>query len=235
MDAVAILGTQPLFEGLSPDALRAVATRVVPKRISRGANVFREGEACRGLYIVVRGRLMAYKSSPDGREQVLDSAGPGQSIAELPLLDGGPYPASARAVEDTEVLFLSIDDFQQLYRGNPDIADVIIRRLGERLRRLVRMVGTLTLKDVPARVATRLLDEAAAAGRLENGGTFTLSRRHYELAAELATTRETVTRALMKLRDEDVISQEGATIRILDLARLREVAGTAAVPIRLVS
>jgi CRP-like cAMP-binding protein len=235
MEIIEILGRQRLFEGLSTEALQAVAGRIIRRQLARDALLFREGEPCRGLYIVVRGRVMAYKASADGREQALDSAGPGQTIAELPLFDGGPYPASARAVENSELLFLSIDDFQQLYRKNPEIADIVIRRLGERLRKLVRLVGTLTLKDVPARVATRLLEYAATSGPLHNGASFVLARRHYELAAELATTRESITRALTKLREDGVISQKGSVIEILDLSRLRKVAGDSSVPMRIVA
>lgn len=232
MDPISVLQRTSLLHGLSEEALRAIAGRTVGKRLARGALLFREGEACRGLYVVLRGLIAAYQASPDGREQVLDTAGPGQTIAELPLFDGGPYPASARALEDSELLFLSLNDFQWLYRTHPEIADHVIQRLGQRLRRLVRLVTKLSLQDVPARVAASLLEQAEASGTpLRDGMAFRMPRRHYELAAELATTRESVTRTLMKLREDGIIAQSGHTIRILSVARLKQAAGGGAVPV----
>ncbi len=233
MDAVELLARQPLFQGLGADALGAVAGRTVRKRLSRGAILFREGDACRGLFIVVRGRVVAYRAGAEGREQVLDAAGPGESIAELPLLDTGPYPASARAAEPSEVLFLSVNDFEWLYRSNPEIADSVVRCLGGRLRRLVRLVGKLALSDVSARVAFALLEYGAAHGPVRDGSTFRLPRRHHELAAELSTTRESVTRAFAKLRRDGLIAQRGRDIVILSAHRLRGLAGTGESPLRI--
>jgi CRP/FNR family transcriptional regulator, cyclic AMP receptor protein len=232
MDPIAVLQQTSLLKGLSEESLRAIAGRTVVKRLPRDAILFREGEPCRGLYVVTGGRVAAYQASPDGREQVLDTVGPGNTIAELPLFDGGPYPASARALEDSEVLFLSLDDFQWLYRTHPEIADHVIQRLGHRMRRMVQLVRKLSLKDVPSRVAASLLEYATAAGPLHDGTTFPMPRRHYELAAELSTTRESVTRTLMKLRQEGVISQRRRMVQILNVARLKQLAaGGAAAPV----
>src|SRR5690606_6117311 len=151
--------------------------------------------------------------------QVLHTEGPGQPLAELPLFDGAPYPASARAQEDSRVLFLPRDAFQSLYRNHPEIADAVIRDLGRRLRRMVRMVEKVSLKDVPARVAATLLEYAEAADAVRDGGAFRVPRTQEELATELATTRESVARALARLRREGAIAQSGARVRVLDVAR----------------
>jgi CRP/FNR family transcriptional regulator, cyclic AMP receptor protein len=225
METLEILRNLPLFGGLSDDALHRVADRVVVRRLARDQILFREGQACHGLYVVVSGRVMVYQATTDGREYILDSARPGQSLAELPLFDGGPYPASARAAEESTLLFLSQSDFQTLYRSNPEIADAVVGHLGTRMRQMVRLVERLSLRDVPARLAATLLDYAAAAGALQSGTAFRLPRTHYELAAELATSRESVTRAFTRLRREGAIAQDGAGIRIIDLARLRTAAG----------
>jgi CRP/FNR family transcriptional regulator, cyclic AMP receptor protein len=225
LETLQILRELPLFGGLGDDALRRVADRVVARRLARGQILFREGQACHGLYVVASGRVVVYQAAPDGREHILDGAGPGQSLAELPLFDGGPYPASARAAEDTTLLFLSQADFQTLYRSNPEIADAIIGHLGKRMRRMVRLVERLSLKDVPARLAATLLDHAATTGALRSGAAFRLPRTHYELAAELGTSRESVTRALARLARDGAITREDGGIRIIDPARLRAAAG----------
>jgi len=227
-DAAGILKRLPMFRSLSAEALAEVAKRTVQRELPRNAPLFREGEPCRGLFVVLDGSIKVYRSTPDGREQILYIEVPMHTLAELPLLDGGPYPASARAAEDSLILFLPRDAFQALYRTNPEIADAVIQDMGRRLRRLVRLVDRVTLKDVPARVAAVLLEEAAAAGASREGGEFDLPVAQDELARGLATTRESVARALARFRREGLIDQQGPRIRLRDIARLQDIAGVPA-------
>ncbi|HEX6939511.1 MAG TPA: Crp/Fnr family transcriptional regulator [Longimicrobiales bacterium] len=228
VDAATILRRLSLFAGLSDEAVRAVAARTVSRAVRRNELLFRKGEPCRGLYVVVEGKVQVYRASPDGREQVLHVEGPGRPLAEVPVFDGGPYPASARALEDGRVLFLPIDEFQALYRSYPEIADAVIRDLGRRLRRMVALVEKVTLLDVPARVAATIVEAAEAAGAFRDGGAFVVPQTQEELARGLATTREGVARALARLRKQGIIAQEGAHIRILDAAALDAAARGAA-------
>ncbi|HET7274840.1 MAG TPA: Crp/Fnr family transcriptional regulator [Longimicrobiaceae bacterium] len=220
--ATAVLRNLPLFDALSDEALAAVAARTVEKRITRNTILFRKGDPCQGLYVVFDGIVRVYRANPDGQEQVLHTQGPGQPLAEVPLFDGGPYPASARALEDSRLLFLPLNDFQHLYRTHPEIADATIHELGRRLRRMVGLVEKISLKDVPARVAVTLLEYGERAGDPSAPGGFELPRTQEQLAAELATTRESVARALSNLRKTGVIEQSGARIRIIDLKRLQK-------------
>jgi CRP-like cAMP-binding protein len=202
------------FRGLSPDALELVASRMV----------HRNGESARGVYLLVKGRVDIYRSTADGREQVLHTEEPVQSVAELPLFDGGEYPASGRTAEDSELFFLSLDDFQRLYREHPEIADAVIRNLGRRLRALVRVVEKVSLRSVPSRVAETLLELAEASGALMAGRSFNLARTQSELAHELATTRESVARALADLRRRGFIQTQGRMVTILSVRGLEGVA-----------
>lgn len=225
IDVLPFLRRVPVFAELSEDALQSVKERTVLRKVPRNGQLFREGQSCEGLFIIIDGSIKVYRSTPEGREQVLHVEGPKRTLAELPLFDGAPYPASARAAEDSVVLFLPRDAFQSLYRSNPQIADAVIHDLAARLRRLVRLVGKVTLKDVPARVAATLLEEATAAGAARDGGEFQIPATQDEIANALATTRESVARAFGRFRNEGIIDQEGAHVRILDLARLQEQAG----------
>ena len=224
-EAKEILRKISLFESLGDQALDAVAQRTVIKNHPKNATLFREGMAARGLYIVVEGGVTVYRAGADGREQVLLVEQPGHSVAELPLLDGAPYPASARTSEPSRILFLPRDSFQWLYQHNPEIADATIRELARRLRKVVHLVDKLSLKDVPARVATKLLEVATAVDALHEGGEFALDATQEELAGELGTTRESVSRALSALRKNGIIALEGSRVRILALASLRHAAG----------
>lgn len=219
-----ILRALPLFGRLSDEVLDSVAGRCVLRRVGRGTLLFRKDEPCRGMYVVVEGSVRVYRSNREGREQVLHTLGPGQPLAEVPLFDGGPYPASARAEDEVQVLFLPISDFEYLYRTNPEIADVVIRELGRRLRRMVGLVEKISLRDVSARVAMTVLEHAERAGALANGKSFVLPRNQSELAAELATTRESVARALGRLRREGAIGVRGSKIEIHSVAALEAAA-----------
>jgi CRP/FNR family transcriptional regulator, cyclic AMP receptor protein len=225
LDVLPFLRRVPIFAELDDDALNTVRERTVLRNVPKNGQLFREGEPCEGLFIIIDGSVKVYRSTPEGREQILNVEGPKRALAELPLFDGGPYPASARAAEDSVILFLPRDAFQWLYRSNPQIADAVIGDLSKRLRRLVQLVGKVTLKDVPARVAATLLEVASEAGAARDGGEFEIPVTQDDLANALATTRESVARAFGRLRNEGVIDQEGAKVRIRDLARLQAAAG----------
>jgi CRP-like cAMP-binding protein len=126
----------PIFSDLSDKELRFLAERALPIRAEAGKLIFSEGQPCEGLYVVESGAVKVYKSSADGREQVLTIEGPGGSIAELPVFDGGNYPASAAAVSETRLLFVSKRDFQALCLQHPEVALKVLRVVGARLRRL---------------------------------------------------------------------------------------------------
>lgn len=124
-----------IFSGLSEDEVSFVVPRLVSRRFQAGEMLFSEGDPCAGLYIVQSGNVRIFKSSPGGREQVLSIEGPNSSIAELPVFDGGVYPASAQAVTDSALLFFSRGDFQRLCLEHPQVALKILRVIGGRLRR----------------------------------------------------------------------------------------------------
>jgi CRP-like cAMP-binding protein len=154
----------PLFGELNDAALLQLAERCLPKSVAAGSVLFTTGEDCRGLYMIESGRVRIYRTSPEGREQVIHIEGPGHTVAELPLFDGGPYPASAETIEESRLLFLPREAFEHLYRSQPDIAQAIIRAIGRRLRHLVRLTETLAFRDVAARLALLLVGYAEAMG-----------------------------------------------------------------------
>jgi CRP/FNR family transcriptional regulator len=212
------------FRDLSPDVLALVSERMIRRAVPSGTVLFRKDQSARGVYVLTQGRVEIYRSTPDGREQVLLTETPVQSVAELPVFDGGPYPASGRTVEDSEIYFLSIDDFQRLYREHPEIADAVIRNLGKRLRALVCVVETVSLRSVPSRVAKALLERAEERGAAKDGGSFSLAGTQTDMAHQLATTRESVARALGALRRGKIIASEGPRVTILSITGLVDIA-----------
>ena len=217
-----------IFAELDERALQRLEERCVVREMPAGTVVFTTGEPCRGLYIVQAGRVRIYRLGADGREQVLHIEGPGRPVAELPLFDGGAYPASAVTLEPSTLVFLPRADFEGLYRSNPDAAHAIILGLGKRLRHLVQLTQTLAFRDVAARLAMLLAGYADRAGNATASGIeLTLDRTQEELALEIGAARESVSRALKQLQRRGLVEQlRRDTFLIPDLERLR----TAAAP-----
>jgi CRP/FNR family transcriptional regulator len=226
----------PIFAELDDASLAHLASRAVARSVPEGHVLFTTGEACRGLYIIESGRVRIYRTSPEGREQVLHVEGPGRAVAELPLLDGGPYPATAVTIEPARLLFLSRDDFEHAYRSNPDVAHAIIRALGKRLRHLVHLTETLAFRDVAARLAFLLVEYAERSGEPTSDGiVLTLDRTQEELSLEIGTARESVSRAFKQLRRQGLVApagEGGGRLCIPDIARLRAAARGTGTPAR---
>ena len=147
------LAKVPIFSGLTEPELSFLAQRAVPRHYTPGEIVFAEGEPCAGLYVVERGHIRIFKTSPSGREQVLTIDGPGSSVAEVPVFDGGNYPASGAAADEATLLFVSKQDFQALCLAHPQVALKVLRIVGSRLRRLVGIIEELSFTTVRHRLA----------------------------------------------------------------------------------
>ena len=211
------LARVPIFSGLSEGELAFLSQRTVPRHYKAGEIVFSEGEPCAGLYVVQAGQVRIYKSSANGREQVLSVDGAGSSIAELPVFDGGSYPASVAAIDDATLLFVSKQDFQALCLAHPQVALKVLRVVGARLRRLVGIIEELSFTTVRHRLASFLLRLAAKEGkRTSDGLEVTLPISNQELAAQIGTVRELVSRNLSRLQAEGMLKMDGRTLIIRD-------------------
>lgn len=220
--AEAVLRKTPLFASLTEKELQALAARTIRRRFQRGELLFGEGDPCTGLFLVASGKIRIFKLSPSGREQVLAIEGPGSSFAELPVFDGGNYPAAASASEDAEVLFVSRKDFQNFCREHPEVGLKVIAVVGSRLRRLVGIIEELSFTTVRQRLITLILRLAQASGSPSKEGVrVELTMSHQDLAAELGTVRELVSRNLSRLQAEGFLDVDGRKIMVKDLAGLK--------------
>ena len=223
LSAEIVLKKTALFANLSDAELRGLAARTSAKRFARGELLFGEGDPCAGLYIIVSGRIRIFKLSASGREQVLALEGPGSSFAELPVFDGGNYPAAASAVEATETIFISRKEFQNFCREHPDVALKVIAVVGSRLRRLVGIIEELSFTTVRQRLIALILRLAEESGsRAKQGIHIELTKSHQELAADLGTVRELVSRNLGRLQAEGLLSVDGRKIVVKDVAGLQQ-------------
>jgi CRP/FNR family transcriptional regulator len=218
----AALKKVPIFSDLSERELDFLAARAVTHKLEAGKLIFSEGEPCEGLYVIESGAVKIYKTSAGGREQVLAVEGPGGSVAELPVFDGGPYPASAATLSEASVIFVSKRDFQTLCTQHPEVALKVLKVLGSRLRRLVGVIEELSFATVRRRLARLLVRLAARRGkRTPRGVELTLTSSHQDLAAHIGTVRELVSRNLSRFQAQGLIRMEGKKILIPQLEALK--------------
>ena len=206
----------PLFAGLSGNEVEALAQRAVEKRFDAGQMLFWEGEPCAGIFLIAEGSVKIFKTAPSGREMMLSLERAPSTVAELPLFDGGAYPASVRAAEPVVSYFINKGDFQSVCREYPEVALKVLAVVGKRLRHLVAMVESITFGSVTQRLA-RMLLEAGVEARTDE---FALPLTHQEIASRLGTVREVVSRNLARFRAQGLIRIEERTVAILDRAGL---------------
>ncbi len=216
------LAKAPIFADLTEAELNYLAQRAVPRHFASGELIFSEGEPCPGLYVIESGFVKIYKSSPNGREQVLAIDGPGHSIAELPVFDGGNYPASAQAVHETTLLFVSKQHFNSLCLEHPKVALKVLRVVGRRLRGLVSIIEELSFTTVRSRLAALLLRVARSGKKTDAGIEIVLPASNQEIAAQIGTVRELVSRNFSRLQAAGIIRIEGRTVVIPSLKALEE-------------
>jgi len=221
IDLASVLQKTALLSSLSPSELHLLAARTVRKLFSTGELLFSEGEPCSGLHIIARGKVRIFKTSVSGREQVLAVNGPGDTVAELPVFDGGPYPASAIAIEDTEMAFISRRDFNAFCLEHPEVALKVLVVVGARLRRLVGIIEELSFTTIRQRLIAALVKLAQNQGRLTTDGIeFHLPASHQELANQLGTVRELISRNLMRLQAEGLLEVDARKIVVKDMKGL---------------
>lgn len=221
LDPVEALRRVPFFAALPVEDLRTLARHCVVRQLVRDEMLFAEGDPCEGLLIVQSGTVKLFKMADSGREQILAVERAGSTVAELPLFDGGAFPASAVAVEESTLLFLPKREFLDLCRGNSGVAFAVIKTLASRFRYLTSLVEELSLKEVSHRLARFLRDRALASGvRTRRGVEFPLDESNQEIGAEIGTVRDLVSRNLRRFVDRGIIKMERRRVIVLDMEEL---------------
>lgn len=220
--AVAVLRQIPFFSQLDDHSLQALASRLFLARYKKNQILFVEGEPARTFFFICKGRVKVYRTSADGREQILHLLGDGDPISLVPFLDGGPYPATAQVLEDSQIAGLHFDDFHGIASAHPDILFQMLRVLARRLREAQEDIASLSLKNVTARLAARLLELGERYGIPgKEGIEFDLNLNRQELGSLIGASRETTTRMLHQFQREGVLRIDGSKIVIVDPDALR--------------
>lgn len=216
------LRRHPLFFGLSDAACRELGARTARRVYGAGETLFTAGADARGLYVVVSGRVRVVGHS-SGRRHVLHEEGAGGTLGDVPLFEGGGYPATAIAAESTACFIVGRDALAAAMRVDPELAWRFLARLAGRVRTLVERVDGLAGRSVPQRLAALLVSRQQTS---RDGDALTLGGTQAEVAEELGTVREVVVRAVRALCASGAIEPLGrGRYRVCDARRLRELAG----------
>ena len=216
-----IISAIPLFNGLPEDQLSAIRQIAVEKQFNKGQTIFSEGDETKGFFVVVDGRVKIYKVSSEGKEQILHIFEPGQSFGEVTVFTGQQLPANAQTLSKTRILLFPRSAFVDLITANPYLALNLLAIMSKKLRQFAAQIENLSLKEIPARLASYLIYLAEEQGT-EDAVKLNVSKG--QLASLLGTIPETLSRIFAKLSGQNLIRVEGPRISLLDRQGLEDLA-----------
>jgi CRP/FNR family transcriptional regulator, dissimilatory nitrate respiration regulator len=217
-----LLRQTSLFAGLDEVHLGELISRSRRRSYEKGQSLFLQGDAARGLYVVLRGRVRVFKTSAKGRQQTLMIMGVGEPVGEVAVLSGEAYPASAETLEPSEALHVPRQAFLDMISREPEVAMRLLSALSARLRSFATLIEDLSLREVGERLAAHLLS-LATEGRGEETVELQLSKT--QLSAAVGTVPETLSRAFQQLNRAGAVETRGRTVVIKDRGALERMAG----------
>lgn len=215
----ALVAQLPFFARLDEGTLLEIAPHIQEHTFSPGQVVISEGDPCQAVYFVVQGVVRIRRLSLEGREHVLAYRGPGESFNLVPVLDGGPIPATVDALTEARVYIISCERFHQIMQDHHEVALAVLERMAAEVRRLGDMVEDLALHPVRTRLARFLLNHAGSPRPPQHW-------TQEEIAAHIGTVREMVGRTLRAFANEGLVRRERGRIVVVNRERLeREATG----------
>lgn len=212
--------SHPLFQALSQNDLEILARELRPRTYQAGALLFRQGDLGSTCHIITHGRVRVYVIAEDGQELSIGIFGPGELIGEMAVYDDLPRSASVQAVEETRTLELDQDALMRCLRRSHNLALGLLRAMSNRLRTTTQDAEFLATMPVAERLLRRLERLAQWSGeRTTDGVRIKPAMTQQELATLVGTTRESINRALVRLRDEGLVRLDGGWIVLLDSDR----------------
>ncbi|HEY9445521.1 MAG TPA: Crp/Fnr family transcriptional regulator [Burkholderiales bacterium] len=214
----------PLFGGLSRDAIARVAGHTTEIDAPRGTVVFRRGEACIGLHVVVYGQVKLALQTLQGEEKIVELMGRGQSFGESALFLEWPYMFTAETLSDSKLLHVAKCVVFSEVERDPKFARLVISGLSRRLNTMICEVESYTLRSGTQRVIGYLLKRLPP-GCVNGDAQVTFPAKKGVIASQLNLTHEHFSRILHDLSSEGMIEVHGPLVHILDAERMRANAG----------
>jgi CRP-like cAMP-binding protein len=216
-----ILRSHHLFEPLNDEQLDELMASSHLLNVDKGEPLFHQGEPAEAFYFVIAGAVKIYRLTPDGQEKVFEVVGPRQTFAEaMMLMDTPNYVASAEAIGPSHLYRLSTHTYMRLLQNNSRLTFALLGKLCVRLHQRVNEIETLSLKNATHRVVRYLLTQLMQAQTVER--QFELPMAKQLIAGHLSIQPETFSRIIRRLIDEQIITQDGRRIVILDRPRLEQ-------------
>ena len=224
-EKIRLLSMVDVLEPLSGKELEEFSRRVPDTHVERGEIFYAPGDRSEALFMLKRGRVRIYKVAPDGWEFTLAVVEAGTMFGEMALTAQRLREAYAEAVEPSDICVLKSEDLERIVRSNPDVGLRMIRVLSERLRVCETRLEDIGLKEVPARLASLVLQLAESEGVMTSDGPkIPTHYTHRQLATMIGSSRETVTRAFTKLQKSGAVELRRRRIYVKDVAALERVA-----------
>jgi len=197
------LKRMPLFQGFPEAELTAIKSKLREGTFEKGEVLFREGQCCERVFIVQSGRVKLYRTASTGREQILETLGPGDTCACNPGSLTWHCATTAEAVSPCTVWFLSRADYAQMVQSNSRMSQALNKLFAERLRSFTSLIEEVSLKDVRKRLVKFLLDMLEE--KKAKGPALFIPFTREEIAQRLGAARETVARHLHELKRAGLI------------------------------
>jgi len=204
------------FSSLNAAELEAIKPLFYEKTVQRGELIFFEGEPADTLYFLISGIVKLFKTSTQGKEQIISLARPHDVLNDISIFDNGPNPISAQAMSTVNLYGIKKDRLETTLRQHPQVSARIIRVLAARTRQLISLVEDLSFKHVIGRVAKILLEHTS------DGAGSGQRLTQQEMAAMAGTAREVVARSLKTLEERGIIRLDRQRIIISDKNALQE-------------
>ncbi|PIW50047.1 MAG: Crp/Fnr family transcriptional regulator [Zetaproteobacteria bacterium CG12_big_fil_rev_8_21_14_0_65_54_13] len=216
MTASAMLAAFPSLAGLSTTILREFAG-LKPLQLPKGTVLFRDGDRCQGYVFVMHGSIRVQKMDPEGREIVLYRVEDGQTcmLTTSCLLAGRSYPAEGITEEATELVLLPAERFDALL-ADPDFRRFALAMISDRIAELMALIEDVAFGRMDVRLARRLLEL--------DDGTHSLQLTHQQLATELGTAREVISRILKDFERRGSVALKRGRVELSDLNGLGQLA-----------
>jgi CRP/FNR family transcriptional regulator len=220
-----LLRDVPVLRDLPPQDLHSLSESAEVRKATKGAPLFSEGQTAEGLFIVRTGEVKLTKSGRDGREQIIYLARPGRPIVEGIRFDGGPYPATAVAMRTASAILVPNEHLSGLGERRPGVLRAVIDLLAKREAKTLKLVSDLSLRTVPARLASFLCTLVAAReSRGEDARNLVRDLTTETVAGRLGTVREEISRGLALLEREGALKVTPDLIEVVDLHKLEGIA-----------
>ncbi len=203
----------PVFSRLKEDQISRLAKSALISEFPKKSTFFSEDSSSQGMHILLSGKVKLFKIAEDGKEQTIFVFGPGEPFCLCSAFSDGVLPANLGALEDSRVLFISPEEYERLVLEDPTILMSMMRVMSRRLKEAMVMIDSLSLKQVPSRVAAYFMSR-------EKDGFLKMDISYRELSKIIGITPEALSRAMKKMASAGLIDVNGAEIRILNRAAM---------------